>query len=184
MTRFAVAASSPAPNPDLLAYRTRDTGARRKYCPVKGGLLRAAGTRDVHRASPTEHAARFERLHQTDQSAGTRKRSPWIASTRCTMRSRAVIRRARSSTISTTADRFSRRKSRKTGSIAHHATSSFPMPTCASFATPLRLARRGTGQHHAAAAANHADAYNPAPFPNLPPGKPPEPPPQRPPQAR
>src|SRR3984957_3667632 len=53
------------------------------------------------------------------------------------MRSRAGIPRARSSTICTTADRFSQRRSRKTASIANRAISSCPMPTCVSFAIPF-----------------------------------------------
>ena len=61
VARFAVAASSPVPNPDLIAYAA--TPAPGASVASIRAILGKAGARHVHRAGAAKHALYGERLH-------------------------------------------------------------------------------------------------------------------------
>ena len=117
VARFAVAASSPVPNPDLIAYAA--TPAPGDVGCVDRAVLGKTGARYVHRAGAAEHALHVERLHH-DRRERLERASDSDGSHRCAplSRSRAGSTRERSSATSTTAARSNRKRSRRTACSA------------------------------------------------------------------
>jgi hypothetical protein len=185
VTRFAVAASSPAPNPDLLAYQSLATPAPGESAPANvsysGKPVLVTFIVQVPPTTPLTSSVYIS----TDQSAWSAQAIPMD---RIDALHYEITRRYPSGTIF---HYLYDRGSLQSEEIAQNGLNRKPR----NFIVPdadVRVVRDTVygWQDQVPGSINQQQPqimptpYNPAPFPNLPPGKPPEPPPQKPPQAR
>jgi hypothetical protein len=186
VTRFAVAASSPAPNPDLLAYQNLATPApgqsSSSNVSYSGKPVLVTFIVQVPPTTPLTSSVYIS----TDQSAWSAQAIPMD---RIDALHYEITRRYPSGTIF---HYLYDRGSLQSEEIAQNGLNRKPRD----FIVPdadVRVVRDTVygWQDQVPGSINQQQPqimptpYNPAPFPNLPPGKPPEPPQsQRPPQAR
>ena len=181
VTRFAVAASSPAPNPDLLAYQNLATPAPGGSAPANvsysGMSVLVTFIVQVPPTTPLTSSVYIS----TDQSAWNAQAIPMD---RIDALHYEITRRYPSGTIF---HYLYDRGSLQSEEIAQNGLNRKPRD----FIVPdadVRVVRDTVygWQDEVPGSINQQQPqimptpYNPAPFPNLPPGKPPEPPPQKP----